>query len=82
MTRNLRTTESTLQPIRDTSSALPRIDPARVQEALGAEESAAGLVEAVARLTPYALREELIRDATPFSAFRGFTWRRPHRMLE
>jgi len=60
MTKKLRTTETTLRPIRDTSSTLRRIDPAQVQQALGAEEVPAALAEALAPLTLFALREELV----------------------
>jgi hypothetical protein len=59
MTKKIRTTETTLRPIRDTAIPLRRIDPAQVQHALGAEEVPAGLAEALAPLTLFALREEL-----------------------
>jgi hypothetical protein len=61
MTKKIRTSEATLQPIRDVSRPLPRIDPAQVREALGAEESTTGLAEALAPVTLFALREELVR---------------------
>lgn len=61
MTKKIRTTEATLPSIRDASAALPRIAPARVQEALGAEDSAEGLADALAPVTLFALREELLR---------------------
>jgi hypothetical protein len=60
MTRKIRTTEVAIPPIRDTAIPLRRIDPAHVQQALGAEESPEGLVEALAPLTLFALREELV----------------------
>src|SRR5579864_1398945 len=60
MTKKIRTTDTTLPPIRDTGSPLRRIDPAQVQQALGAEEAPAGLEEALAPLTLFALREELV----------------------
>jgi hypothetical protein len=60
MTHRIRTTETTLRPIRDTATPLRRIDPAQVQQALGAEEAPAGLAEALAPLTLFALREELV----------------------
>ena len=60
MTERIRTTETIAQPIRDTSPPLPRIDPAQVQQALGAEELPAGLAGALAPLTLFALREELV----------------------
>jgi hypothetical protein len=61
MTNKIKTSEPTLQPVRDTGPALPRVDPARVQEALGAEQAAEGLAEALAPVTLYAVREELVR---------------------
>ncbi len=60
MTKKIRTTERTLLPIRDTGSPLRRIDPTQVQQALGAEESPVGLAEALAPVTLFALREELV----------------------
>jgi hypothetical protein len=61
MAKTIRTTEKTLRPIRDTGSSLPRIDPAQVREALGAEESAAELAQALAPVTLFGVREELVR---------------------
>jgi hypothetical protein len=60
MTKRIRTTEATLRPIRDTSRSLRRIDPGQVQQALGAEEVPAGLAAALAPLTLFALRQELV----------------------
>src|SRR5437870_977901 len=60
MTKRIRTTETILRPIRDTSSPLQRVDPTQVQQALGAEESAGGLVAAMAPVTLFCLREELV----------------------
>jgi hypothetical protein len=40
---------------------LPRVEPARVQEALGADASAERLEEALAPVTLFALREELVK---------------------
>lgn len=60
MTNRIRTTETPLRPLRDTGSPLRRIDPAQVQQALGAEEVPAALAEALAPLTLFALREELV----------------------
>src|SRR5579884_74435 len=60
MTKRIRTTETTLRPIRDTSRPLRQIDPGQVQQALGAEEVPAALTEALAPLTLFALREELV----------------------
>jgi hypothetical protein len=61
MTKRIKTTEATLKVIRDTGPALPRVEPARVQEALGAEPAGDGLTEVRAPLTLFAVREELIR---------------------
>lgn len=61
MTRNIRTSETAFRRIRDTSTPLPRIDAAQVQEALGADSSAEGLAEALAPVTLFALREELVK---------------------
>ena len=60
MTKPIRLTEKTLPVIRDTGTALPRIDPGQVAQALGAEEVPAALAEAMAPLTLFALREELV----------------------
>ncbi len=60
MTKKIRTTETTLRPIRDTAKPLPRIDSAHVRQVLGAEEVPAGLVESLAPRTLLAVREELI----------------------
>jgi len=60
MTNRIRTTETPLRPLRDTGSPLRRIDPGQVQQALGAEEVPAALAEALAPLTLFALREELV----------------------
>jgi hypothetical protein len=60
MTKKIRTTEMPLRPVRDTASALRRLDPARVRHALGAEEVPAELAEALAPLTLFVLREELV----------------------
>jgi hypothetical protein len=60
MTKQIRPTEKTLRPIRDTASPLRRIDPAQVQQGLGAEEMPAALAEALAPLTLFALRQELV----------------------
>jgi len=60
MTKKIRTTETTLGSIRDIGSSLQRIEPAQVQQALGAEETATGLVEALSPVTLFALRGELV----------------------
>lgn len=60
MTKKIRTSETTLRAIRDTGSPLRRIDPAQVQQALGAEEVLEGLAQALAPLTLLALRAELV----------------------
>ena len=61
MTNKIKTSEAILKPIRDTGPALPRVEAARVQEALGAEPAAEGLAEVLAPVTLYAVREELVR---------------------
>src|SRR5437868_2879884 len=61
MTKRVRTTETTFRPIRDTATPLPRIEPAQVQEALGADSSGEGLAGALAPVTLFGLREELVR---------------------
>ena len=48
MAKKIKTTEATLKPIRDTGPALPRVEPARVREAL-------------APVTLFTVREELVR---------------------
>jgi hypothetical protein len=60
MTKEIRTTETTFRPIRDTSTTLPRITPEQVAEALGAEETTARLAESLAPVTLFAVREELV----------------------
>jgi hypothetical protein len=60
MTKEIRTTETTFRPIRDTSSSLPRITPEQVWQALGAEETTTGLSEILAPVTLFAVREELV----------------------
>jgi len=60
MTRRIRTSETTLEPIRDTAAPLPRVEASQVQAALGADAPAEGLAEALAPITLFALREELI----------------------
>lgn len=61
MTRKIKTTEATLPPLRDIGLCLPRVDPARVQEALGAVPANGELEKALAPITLAALREELFR---------------------
>jgi hypothetical protein len=60
MTKPIRTTDTTLRRIQDTSRPLRRIDPEQVRQALGAEETPARLTEALAPLTLFAVREELV----------------------
>ena len=60
MTKESRTIETKLRRIRDTSSFLPRITREQVREALGAEETTTGLAEALAPVTLFAVREELV----------------------
>ncbi len=61
MTKRIRTTEATFPRIRDTSTPLPRIEPAQIQEALGAELAEEGLEGALAPITLFAVREELVK---------------------
>ena len=61
MTEKIHPAETTSRPIRDTGSALPRIDPTRIQEALGAEDPVERPAEALAPITLFALREELVK---------------------
>ena len=61
MTKKIKPSEATLKPVRDTGPALPRVEPARVQEALGAEPAAEGLAEVLAPVTLFTVREELVR---------------------
>jgi hypothetical protein len=61
MADRIKTSEATYKRIRDTGPALPRVEPARVQEALGAEPAAEGVHEVLAPLTLYTVREELVR---------------------
>jgi hypothetical protein len=58
MTKPIRTTDATLQRVQDTSRPLRRIDPAQVQQTLGAEVAPARLAKTLAPLTRYALREK------------------------
>src|SRR5581483_5683929 len=60
MTKSIRTTDTALGPIRDTGGTLRRVGPGQVQQALGAETVPAELEEALAPLTLFALREELV----------------------
>jgi hypothetical protein len=61
MTERIRTTETTLPPLRDASAGLRRVEPGQVRAALGAEACAEGLAEALAPITLFAVREELIK---------------------
>jgi hypothetical protein len=61
MTKRIQTTETAFNPIRDTGTPLPRVDPAQVQVALGAEPAAEGLAEVLAPVTLFAVRAELAR---------------------
>ena len=60
MTKKIKTVGETLPLIRDTSPSLARVDPNKVQEALGAESTAERLEEALGPVTLFALREELV----------------------
>lgn len=61
MTKTIKTTEATLKPLRDASPPAPRVDPDHVQQALGAEPTAAGFAGTLAPLTLFAVRAELAR---------------------
>ena len=61
MTKTSRTSEVAFRPIQDTSVSLPQIDPSKVRQALGAEDSTERLAEALSPVTLFALREELMR---------------------
>jgi uncharacterized protein YgbK (DUF1537 family) len=71
MANTIKPSEPSWKPIRDTSSALPRVDPERVQEALGAEPATEGLSAVLAPVTLYAVREELVRR---LQSTGGETW--------
>lgn len=61
MTNKIRPSEATFRTIRDSGNSLPRIEPAQIQQALGADDSVEALTEALAPVTLFALREELMR---------------------
>lgn len=61
MSKKINTTEAPLRTLRDTSPTLSRVEPAQVQEALGAELIGEGLTEALAPVTLFSVREELVR---------------------
>jgi hypothetical protein len=61
MTKHIRTTEPTLKTIRDKGPTLPRIEPGTVEAALGAEESGGRLEAALAPISLFAVREELVK---------------------
>jgi hypothetical protein len=60
MSKQIRTTESALKTIRDTAASPRRVEPRDVATAIGAEASGASLEEALAPITLFALREELL----------------------
>jgi hypothetical protein len=60
MTKKIQVSGATLPPIRDTSPPLARVDPNKVREALGAENTDERLKEALGPVTLFALREELV----------------------
>jgi hypothetical protein len=60
MAKKIRTTEPTLKVIRDTSVPLSHVSPTTVEAALGAEASDQKLEEALAPITLFALRSELL----------------------
>lgn len=61
MTKKLQPSEATFRPIQDTSATLPRIDADRILEALGTEIATTELKEALAPVTLFAVREELVK---------------------
>lgn len=60
MAKPIRTTEPAPKVIRDTSAPPARVSPTPVQAALGAEASAQKLEEALAPITLFAVRSELL----------------------
>jgi hypothetical protein len=58
--KKIRLTGPILPVIRDTSTPLPRVTPEMVATSLGADVSGQGLVEALAPITLFALRSELL----------------------
>jgi hypothetical protein len=60
MAKRIRLTEPVGKVIRDTSAPLPRVAPATVEAALGAEPSAQKLEEVLAPITLFAVRSELL----------------------
>ena len=61
MTRKIKPSGATLPPIRDTSATLARVDPDKVREALGAENTAEQPAGPLGPVTLFALREELLK---------------------
>lgn len=61
MTKKIHASEATVQPIRDTGTSLARVEPTRVQEALGADAPSERREVALAPVTLFALREELVK---------------------
>jgi hypothetical protein len=60
MTKKIQPTDAPLPRVRDTSACQPRVSPAQVQEALGAEVAPARLEEALGPITLFAVRQELV----------------------
>ena len=60
MAKKIRATDSTLKVVRDISTPLAHVDTAIVESALGAEASAGKLEEALAPITLFAIRSELL----------------------
>ena len=60
MNKRINTTEAVSKTIRDTAPALRRIEPRDVAKSIGAETSGASLEDALAPVTLFALREELL----------------------
>ncbi len=60
MTKKIRVSPSTQEPIVVKESSMPRVEASHVAAALGADPSPERLTEALAPLTLFALREELV----------------------
>lgn len=61
MTRKTQAADAPFRPIRDTGAVLSRVEPEQIAAALGAEEAPARLGAALAPVTLFAVREELVK---------------------
>jgi hypothetical protein len=61
MTKKIRLTDRPLRRIRDTGPCLPRLDPAEVAKALGAEPTGVRVEKPLGPLVLFAVRQELFR---------------------